>query len=453
MAVLKPSVKGALTTQFGISPQFAEEVITWAVRQGIPADIQSPDFSEAVVRQAIYRLLGKIIFYQSLRRAIPTLPEMNMDGLDTAQVMPRLQECFNKAHLIDYHAVFREDVVDRLPFPAQASAELRDLVGVLNTRDFAHLPQDVVGAVFEHLIPPEDRHALGQFFTPENLVDLIVAFCVRNAEDAVMDPTCGTGTFLIRSYDRKRTALGLYDHSRQLSLLWGVDIAPFPAELATINLFRQQVGEAGNFPRILNEDFFNVISGGQYRFPPLKDDIPQPAGTSTEAESGLMVPIPQFDAIVGNFPYISADRIEQREKGYADKIARRLADDWFQTYPAGFTFESKADEHLHRAGSREGNRISCCLYIQSQAGDFDFRRLVYFVILACSKVSQTGRAHGHRHIECLAGCRLRARLAGLFPGTFQDHRRARKPLRAVVRAGRGQYSGDDFGALRFTASP
>ena len=46
-----------------------------------------------------------------------------------------------------------------------------------------------------------------------------------------------------------------------------------------------------------------------------------------------MVPIPQFDAIVGNFPYISADRIEQREKGYAEKIAHRLAEDWFQIYP------------------------------------------------------------------------------------------------------------------------
>ena len=92
---------------------------------------------------------------------------MDMEGLDTSQVMPRFQVCFTEAHKIDYHAVFREDVVDHLPFPAAASAELRDLVVVLNTRDFAHLPQDVVGAVFEHPIPPEDRHALGQFFTPE----------------------------------------------------------------------------------------------------------------------------------------------------------------------------------------------------------------------------------------------------------------------------------------------
>jgi methylase of polypeptide subunit release factors len=354
VAALKPAVKSALITQFGIAPQFAEEVVTWATKQGIPADVRSPDFAEAVVRQAIYRLLGKIIFYQSLRRALPHLPEMDMDGLDTSQVMLRLLACFAEAHIIDYHAVFREDVVDRLPFPAEASAELRDLVGVLNTRDFAHLPHDVVGAVFEQLIPPEDRHALGQFFTREDLVDLIIAFCVRNPDDAIMDPTCGTGTFLIRAYDRKRTALGLHDHSQQLSQLWGIDVAPFPAELATINLFRQQVGTPDNFPRVLNEDFFNVIPGGLYHFPPLKHDSLLAASPLEGHESSLMIPIPQFDAIVGNFPYISADRIEQREKGYSQKIARRLAEEWFQAYPEGFRFASKTDERQHRALREQG---------------------------------------------------------------------------------------------------
>ena len=57
------------------------------------------------------------------------------------------------------------------------------------------MPQDVVGNVFEKLIPPEERHALGQYFTNENLVDLITAFCVRSKSDKVLDPTCGTGLF------------------------------------------------------------------------------------------------------------------------------------------------------------------------------------------------------------------------------------------------------------------
>lgn len=350
---LKPSVKQALQTKLGMDVQFAQEIEAWAMPQGIPADLRSPEFAEAVVRQAIYRLLGKIIFYQSLRRAVPTLPATDVAGLDTGQVLPALMHCFAEAHKIDYHAVFREDVVDRLPYPAAASAELRALVEDLNTRDFAHLPQDVVSAVFERLIPPEDRHALGQYFTMETLADLIVGFCVRRADDAVLDATCGTGTFLIRAYDRKRTAFGLHDHSQQLGLLWGVDLAPFPAELATINLFRQQIRHPGNFPRILNEDFVNVVPGGRYRFPPLKPPSGAQRGESPGAGE-IDEPIPAFDAIVGNFPYINAARIEQREKGYLQRVSRRLADEWLRAYPAGFTFATKADEKQHRLAVERG---------------------------------------------------------------------------------------------------
>ncbi|MEN4101117.1 MAG: N-6 DNA methylase, partial [Anaerolineaceae bacterium] len=341
-------------TKLRMDPVFGNEISYWAIPQGIPADINSPDFAEAVVRQAIYRLLGKIIFYQSLRRVVTQLPAMDLAGIDSGQVLPRLSYCFNEAHKIDYHAVFREDIVDKLPFPEAALVELRNLINDLNTRDFAHLPQDVVGAVFERLIPPEDRHALGQFFTRESLVDLIVGFCVRYPDDHVLDPTCGTGTFLIRSYDRLRTALGLHDHNLLLNRLWGIDIAPFPAELATINLFRQQIGVLGNFPRILNEDFFNIIPKGIYRFPPLKADTP----LSSSVNGMIDEQMPLFDAIVGNFPYVSADRIEQREKHYLDKINKHLASEWLQEYSDGFILPNKTDERQHHLARQQGLGIA-----------------------------------------------------------------------------------------------
>lgn len=345
--VLKPAAKSALATEISLRPDFASALGEWATPQGIAFDLKSEAFIEAVIRQSIYRLLGKIIFYQSLRRVRPDLPELNLTHLDTSQVLPRLNACFARAHEIDYHAVFREAIIDQLPFPAAASSELQALVEDLNTRDFAHLPQDVVGAVFERLIPPEDRHALGQFFTPEPLVDLITGFCVRSPEDAVLDPTCGTGTFLIRAYDRLRTYLGVHNHSQLLSQLWGVDVAPFPAELATINLFRQNLTGAGNFPRIINDDFFAVQPGGHFRFPPLKADMV----IQTEMDET----IPQFDAIVGNFPYISADRIEQTQKNYKrDVIFRRLAAEWFTEYPDGFRLTDRSAEREVARARQQG---------------------------------------------------------------------------------------------------
>jgi hypothetical protein len=44
---------------------------------------------------------------------------------------------------------------------------------------------------------------------------------------------------LLRAYNKKMRHLGMVNTSSFLPQIWGVDIAHFPAELATINLFRR----------------------------------------------------------------------------------------------------------------------------------------------------------------------------------------------------------------------
>ena len=329
---LLPMVTASLLDRVTNNVTFRGEITGWAVKQGIAGSPEDPDFAESIARQIIYRLLGKMLFYQSLRRSARQLPKLDFDNLDTAQVLPKLRIAFAEARKIDYHAVFDEALPDRIQWPAEASRALADLIHDFNTRDFASLPQDVIGTVFERLIPPEERHGLGQYFTSENLCDLLNAFCIKAPTDVVLDPTCGTGTFLIRAYDRLRW-LGQHDHSTLLTQLWGIDIAPFPAELATINLFRQKIAEHGNFPRVLCQDFLRINPGDKFRFPPPKMDLEHPE----EMEE----PIPQFDAIVGNFPYISADQIEKHEAGYLEFLRDRQIADWFDEYPDVFYYENK----------------------------------------------------------------------------------------------------------------
>ena len=330
---LLPTVTATLLDRLTNNVSFRSEIAAWAVKQGIGGSPDDPEFAESIARQIIYRLLGKVLFYQSLRRSARHLPKLDFDNVDTALVLPKLRAAFAEARKIDYHAVFDEALPDRIPWPAEASHALADLVHDFNTRDFASLPQDVVGIVFERLIPPEERHSLGQYFTNESLCDLGNAFCIRSPSDKVLDPTCGTGTFLIRGYDRLRW-LGQHDHATLLSQLWGIDIAPFPAELATINLFRQKIAEHGNFPRVLCQDFLRINPGDKFRFPPPKMDLEHPVDVEE--------PIPQFDAIVGNFPYISADQIEKHEAGYLEFLRERLIGDWFDDYPDVFRYDNKA---------------------------------------------------------------------------------------------------------------
>ena len=173
------------------------------------------------------------------------------------------------ARQIDYQAVFRNDFTDSIPIPPSRVEPLAALIEDLNRFNFSHMPHDVVGNVFEKLIPPEDRHALGHFYE-EELVDLINAFCIQTVNAKVIDPTCGTGTFLIRGYDRLKNMGEKVSHNPALNL-WGVDVAHFPAELATINLYRQNLSDYRNFPENRIKRFFDVKPGDAFKFPPPKD--------------------------------------------------------------------------------------------------------------------------------------------------------------------------------------
>jgi len=320
--MMRGSLKHSLATTISHEPKFKKSLEEWAVKQAI-ANFGEEPFFESLSRQIVYRTLGKIIFYQSLRRNIRTLPEMDFSGVDDAMIVSRLRYYFDLASAIDYQAIFEEELTERIPYPQAAIDELKSLIVDLNYYNFYAVPQDVIGQVFERLIPTEERHALGQYFTREDLVDIITAFCVRTPDAKVLDPTCGTGTFLLRSYNRKNT-LGEHNHQRLLESLWGIDIARFPAELATINLYRQNLTDYANFPRIVSRDFFEVKPKQTFSFPP-----PKPIESG---EPFIEEPLPVFDAAVGNFPYIRQELIEKQVKGYKKFLEKILAEGWMADY-------------------------------------------------------------------------------------------------------------------------
>jgi hypothetical protein len=143
---LCPPVKRSLETTVSRDPKFKKELQAWAVKQGI-AHFGDEAFYETVSRQIVYRILGKILFYQSLLRHAKALPPLNLRDIDPALVKERLRDAFEQARRIDYQAVFEEAMPERVPFPQPAVGELVRLTDDLNRFNFAEMPQDVVGQV------------------------------------------------------------------------------------------------------------------------------------------------------------------------------------------------------------------------------------------------------------------------------------------------------------------
>ena len=63
--------------------------------------------------------------------------------------------------------------------------------------DLAHLGEDVLKGVYQQLIDPEDRHDLGEYYTPDWLCERMVKELLpAYGFKTVLDPSCGSGGFL-----------------------------------------------------------------------------------------------------------------------------------------------------------------------------------------------------------------------------------------------------------------
>ena len=298
----------------------------WFAEQGWTLTGTDEDF-EKVARQYVYLLVNKIVFYYILRLKKSQLPKIQVPlGVEGEQFREILQSFFNLA-LENYATIFAANFLDTIPLPDELTGQLRNFIDRVGEYDFSKVEYEVIGRVFERLIPERERHKLGQYFTRSDVVDLIIGFCVRSPEAKVLDPACGAGTFLVRSYTRKKFLDPHKPHEELLKELYGIDIAKFPAHLTTINLAARDLSVEENFPRVLCEDFFDVIR--EKRIPILKKEYMEKYRAEGLDLKKLMVEIPLCDAVIMNPPYTRREEMEDLlPKGYTERLQNLVKEDW-----------------------------------------------------------------------------------------------------------------------------
>ena len=255
--------KNIIRDKFHKDSAFAKTLSIWFVEQQWSFAGQESDFDKAA-RQTAYLLINKILFYQALKAKQTKLASLVIPDDLTAggQLQKHLQSYFSYiTENIDYETIYSTDFIDQIAFPDSRVVveEIKDLINIVKKHDFSKIGFDVIGRIFERLIPQEERHNLGQYFTSPDVVDLILKFCLKHEDDKIIDPSCGAGTFLVRAYQHKKLMNNRLIHQEILESLWGVDIAKFPAHLATINLAINDLSVVKNYPNIAKEDFFNLM--------------------------------------------------------------------------------------------------------------------------------------------------------------------------------------------------
>ncbi len=292
--------------------KFSQRFKKWFIEQQWAFTYSDSDFEKAA-RQTAYLLVNKILFYNLLQSKRPgeldpiSIPDdLTKGGL----LQINLQAYFDYVlKNIDYETIYSTDFIDQIAFPDNRAVveEIKELIKILKRYDFSKIGFDIIGRIFERLIPQEERHNLGQYFTSSDIVDLILGFCITHENDTVLDPSCGAGTFLVRAYQHKKLMNLRKPHQEILKTLWGVDIAKFPTHLATINLAVNDLSVDENYPQIINDDFFNLspiekIGSEEVR----KKEL------STLSGKKVLIPYPKtVDCIVGNPPYTRQEEIAE----------------------------------------------------------------------------------------------------------------------------------------------
>jgi hypothetical protein len=102
--------------------------------------------------------------------------------------------------------------------------------------DFNNVEEDILKGVYQELIDIDTRHSLGEYYTPDWLCERIVCEYNFNGTDKILDPACGSGSFLraiihrIKECNPKRNVYEINDQ------VYGIDIHPLSVQISKTTL-------------------------------------------------------------------------------------------------------------------------------------------------------------------------------------------------------------------------
>lgn len=149
----------------------------------------------------------------------------------------------------------------------QDPAKLRRLiVDLIDKETWTSLDTDVKGDAYEGLLEKnaEDvKTGAGQYFTPRALIQAIVEVMRPQSGQTICDPACGTGGFLLISYeylkDRKRNILSRQEEDDlRNKTFYGWEIVDNTARLCVMNLFLHGIiPDDGSCPIIVKDSLLS----------------------------------------------------------------------------------------------------------------------------------------------------------------------------------------------------
>lgn len=256
-----------------------------------------------------------------------------------------------------YHEPFERNLFDWIYETNGALDEaLQRLILRFNAYDFSGLSEEILGDIYQTFLPPAKRKRLGEFYTPPSIVDWLLEQTVfRHGEGKLLDPSCGSGSFLVRYIhrcleDAKARGLDPDIVLQELqATVWGFDLNPFAAFISHFQLMWAMVRfkpstNPSDVPKIHIYNLNSLLRESDL-VPLLGEGFLAPGSADRDSA--------QWKYIVGNPPYIRAERVKYGEdmKGLWQQI-------WGQNADTGLVFLYRALTESLEAGGWLGMVVS-----------------------------------------------------------------------------------------------
>lgn len=162
-------------------------------------------------------------------------------GLDATALSPATLLSGDQFSAAGLHGVVDRDFFDWVIEVPGGEGFIRALARRLSRFDWSSVEHDVLKVLYESVITTDVRKALGEYYTPDWLANRVVQEVVTDPlNQRVLDPSCGSGTFLfyaVRRYLEAADAAGISlteSMSTVSSRVMGIDLHPVAVALARV---------------------------------------------------------------------------------------------------------------------------------------------------------------------------------------------------------------------------
>ncbi|HAZ16792.1 MAG TPA: hypothetical protein DCY49_02740 [Candidatus Jacksonbacteria bacterium] len=236
-----------------------------------------------------------------------------------------------------YSHIFSNNIFD---WYIPESFLLQEITNLFNKYDFTSVDRDILGKLYEQFITREERKKLGQFYTPESVIDYIldqIEYTKNIDDEKIIDISCGSGGFTTRATNRLINKLKNDTNKKEviekvINNVYGMDINPFACYLAETNMLIQLldliVEVKKDNPKYIVPKI-KIFQTNSMETPSLLSneereikDIKNKAGRFVDG----------FDFVVGNPPYLEAKKMDADTKKLCIETCPNVASGAFDLF-------------------------------------------------------------------------------------------------------------------------